>query len=98
MAKKKTCPKCGGSARGRGYSHEPSCADYKGSTSKASTSSGGFRIDGRTSIPNLLKWQGEIQEQLESRDKAEVRRVKKAIEELEGLRAKLREAEKLAGW
>ena len=29
MAKKRTCSECGGPARGRGYSHKPSCSLHK---------------------------------------------------------------------
>ena len=29
MAKKKTCSECGGPARGRGWTHKPSCSHHK---------------------------------------------------------------------
>ena len=96
MAKKRKCPKCGGPARGRGYTHKPTCADYQGRTASQASSSS-VRIDGRTPTAKLLKLQAAIHDALDAKDKAEVRAVKKAIAEVDSLREQLAEAESLAG-
>ena len=96
MAKCKHC----GITTGPGKRHKDNCpSKAKPSKEKDSsaTSSGGMRIDGRTSIPILLKWQTEIETQLKKRPAADVREVKKAIDRVDDLRAKLKQAEADAG-
>ena len=94
MAKCKDC----GITTGRGKRHKPDCPAKKTSTATTTaTASSGIRIDGRTSIPNLLKWQAEIEEQLKGRKASDVKSVKKAMAEIAGLEEKLAEAKRLAG-
>lgn len=103
--KSKTCPECGGSARGRGFAHASGCskatrAKGKGKKRKAAvtvekTVEIWEQIDGRTKTSTLLRLQSRIEELLSDRDKAEVKKVKDALSNVQKLRAELVEAEKL---
>ncbi len=81
---------------GRGKRHKSNCKRPKTTTTTA-TKSSGLRIDGRTPIPKLLTWQSEIETQLKSRKPAEVKEVKKAIDEIDALETRLAKAKELAG-
>lgn len=103
--KSKTCPECGGSARGRGFAHASGCskatrAKGKGKKRKAAVAPVEKvdlwdMVDGRTKTSTLLRLQSRIEELLSDRDKAEVKKVKDALSNVQKLRAELLEAEKL---
>jgi len=105
--KSKTCPECGGSARGRGFAHASGCSKAtrakvkgKGKKRKAAvtvekTVEIWEQIDGRTKTSTLLRLQSRIEELLADRDKGEVKKVKDALANVQKLRAELLEAEKL---
>ena len=54
-------------------------------------------IDGRTSIVNLLRLEAKVAALLASKDPQDVQQVRAAMENVETLRTKLREAESLLG-
>ena len=93
MAKCKYC----GITTGRGKRHEDDCDRPNKATTNATTASGGIRIDGRTPIPKLLTWQAEIEAELKRRKPADIKAVKKAIDEIDALEVRLAEAKGLAG-
>lgn len=99
MAKAEKCPECGGPPKGRGYTHVEGCskASAKGGTagSQKRVKAGVPSIDGRTRIADLLKWQARIEEVLAEKDKADVAKVKKAMANVDRLKAELADAEAL---
>lgn len=106
MAKeKRTCPKCGGPARGRGFAHKAGCEAMKGKAKRKGKRKARVTvvekvdvldmINGRTKLSTLLRLQGKIEELLADRDKGEVKKVKDALGNVQKLRAELEAAEKL---
>lgn len=96
--KPKNCPECGGPARGRGYTHASTCVNLNWARVGASKATlPVLKIDGRTTIPKLLKWQAEIEAELKKRKPADIKAVRKAIDEIESLEERLAEAKQLAG-
>ena len=94
MAKPKKCPKCGGSARGRGYAHKASCdkaTQKRRAKSKRAKSSEASPLDGRSlrkmDVGDLLALRDKVDNAISSKApeiKAKIADMQKTLKTIQG--------------
>ena len=101
--KPKNCPECNGPAYGRGYAHAAGCSKALFRTTKETRSTGPKRRTKQpdplmltfVKLPTLLRFEAAVAENLKRFDKAEVKKAREALANLEKLRKQLADAEAL---